>query len=629
MLISAGVIVLVFSACLGAGAAVLTLVRLLPELDWGERVAWSFAVGIGAFGWAVFFPAVFGRIGPTDMLVLCFLCTAGMIFLRRPLPTHAKAEPLDGIGWTLCGAIMVVLAFDLLEGISPPADADSLAYHFALPQRFLAAGGLDFVPKANDSAAPLLLHMSYLVALGLGGEKALTLWTMVSGGMSAAVVFCVCRRHIGVNWSLATALIFLSTPAVLYGAGTGQVEVRLALFVPLAAVCVAKALRAGDIRYAMLAGLMSGFYAGGKFMGLLFAAICGLMIIMQKRWFSRGLAYGIALLAAGFQWYAWNWYNTGDPVFPLLFDILDFPDSDIWNRAHDAFYRETYFTSENPLPHSLYWYLAYPFHAALGLIPEIEAGRTGLGPFALLALPFAAAGAWRYRHAAARSPLAIYAVIALAFYTVWFFGGGSQRVRHLVPLYPLLLICFMAAAARWTRSSALRLPFATAVGLTVVVQLGGQAVFAANYVRHVFSGESRDAFLARNVLRYEPVRWINTNLTREHKILVIDRQLVYPIEIPVFDANPQTQALIELHPGGLDAQKFWKQLKSQGITHLLLNVEEQGDMTAALAMLEKAGCARVAKRITASSFGSRTLSAANRVPTLMAIYALTSGQCRL
>jgi len=187
MLISAGVVVLVFSACLGAGAAVLALVRLLPELDWGERVAWSFAVGIGAFGWAVFFPAVFGRIGPTDMVVLCFLCTAGAIFLRRPLPTHAKAEPLDGVGWTLCGAIMVVLVFDLLEGMSPPADADSLAYHFALPQRFLAAGGLDFVPMAIDGAAPLLLQMSYLVALGLGGEKALTLWTMVSGGMPAAV----------------------------------------------------------------------------------------------------------------------------------------------------------------------------------------------------------------------------------------------------------------------------------------------------------------------------------------------------------------------------------------------------------------------------------------------------------
>ncbi|MCH8302482.1 MAG: hypothetical protein IH912_06990 [Proteobacteria bacterium] len=97
----------------------------------------------------------------------------------------------------------------------------------------------------------------------------------------------------------------------------------------------------------------------------------------------------------------------------------------------------------------------------------------------------------------------------------------------------------------------------------------------------------------------------------------------------MFDANPQTQALVELHPGGLDARKFWKQLKNQGITHLLLNVETDIDMTAALAVFEKAGCARVAKRMTASSFESRTLSVGNRVPTLMAIYALTRGQCRL
>ena len=103
------------------------MIRILPDLGWGERVTWSFAVGLGTFGWAVFFSAVFGRIGAADLLILCVLGATGVIFLRYKLPAREGAEPLDGIGWALCGGIAVVLFFDLLEGIAPPADADSLA----------------------------------------------------------------------------------------------------------------------------------------------------------------------------------------------------------------------------------------------------------------------------------------------------------------------------------------------------------------------------------------------------------------------------------------------------------------------------------------------------------------------
>ena len=56
------------------------------------------------------------------------------------------------------------------------------------------------------------------------------------------MLFVLCRRHLGFNWSLAVTLIFLTTPAVIYGGGSGQVETRIALFVMVAAWGTARAL---------------------------------------------------------------------------------------------------------------------------------------------------------------------------------------------------------------------------------------------------------------------------------------------------------------------------------------------------------------------------------------------------
>ncbi|MFQ5695500.1 MAG: hypothetical protein ACE5HB_05890, partial [Terriglobia bacterium] len=215
-MMAVGAVVLVFAASLGAGAVVLAAVGVLGDLRRGEAVAWSFAAGFGVIGWLVFFPAALGHIAWAEMLALSLVAAAGMILLRRAAPAARPSQSPDWIGRTLLCAIAVALVFDVLEGVSPPADADSLTYHFALPKQFLAAGRLEFVPRA-EGLVPLLPQMTYLLALGLGGEQALTLWTMVSSWMVSALLFVLCRRYLSLNWSLAAALIYLTTPAVLYG----------------------------------------------------------------------------------------------------------------------------------------------------------------------------------------------------------------------------------------------------------------------------------------------------------------------------------------------------------------------------------------------------------------------------
>lgn len=404
-------------------------------------------------------------------------------------------------------------------------------------------------------------------------------------------------------------LIFLTTPAVIYGAGSGQVETRIALFVMVTAWATVRTLETGRANYAVLAGLGAGFFAAAKYTGLLFAAVSGLVIIFQRRWLKHGALFGAALLAAGFQWYVWNGIHTGDPVFPMLFQWLGRDDLVMWTKAHDLIFKDLYFRVENPLPRTPWWLVAFPFKATLDFSGLPDAGRVGLGPYGLLVLPFAALGVWRFRDRVRRNPLLVYASLALLFYVVWFFGGGSQRLRHLVPILPLFMICMTVAACRATAHGRFQAPLLAAVVVTLLIQTAGHGLFALNYFKFLAVDKDRQAFLTRNVNGYIAVPWINANLKKTDRIFIQQRQLRFYLKVPSFFGSPM-QAVIELRTDKTDSRKLYRQLRSVGITHfLVMGGDKAGvaDYPAPLNLLDKAGCLMPLKRFQGQRVQSRSL----------------------
>ena len=626
--IAIAIVALQIAAAVGLGAAVLRCLGVLADLKAGERACWAFAVGFGVLGWLIFFLGVAGLLERPVLLAVLVVGAGGVALLGRPLVMPFEGRP-GGVDGVLVALLFVVAAFDLAEGLAPPADADSLAYHFALPKRFLAAGGLEFVPRAVDGAVPLLVQMTYIPALGLGGERALTLWTMVSGWGVGALFYTVCRRHLGVTWSLAATLIVLTTPAVLYGAGSGQVETRMALFVAVAAVSVATALRRGLLAYSALAGLMAGFYMGSKYLGVLFVVAAGVTLLAGRGWPRRGLVFAAAVLVAGIQWYAWNWHHTGDPVFPLLFGWVEYSAAGYWDQAHADHLKEVFFRGETAVPRNPLWFLLYPFRATLMGDAVMEARRTGFGPFVFLLLPFAVAGLWRWRDRILKSPLATIAFLVALHYALWFFTGSSQRLRHLLPVYPMVVLCVTVAAARLRDRAAFRRPMVGVLVFSIALQLAAQAIFTLNHGRYWMAGESRRAFLERNVPGYGLVPWLNANLKGDDRVLLAQRQLLYLIEGPAFFAHAAHQALVDLKPGAVDPARFYSQLAGLGITHIVVRRQAAG--ASALARLTRGlgerACTRTVKRIDARSFASRTLPSLSTEVARFDIVALTPDTC--
>ena len=190
----------------------------------------GFVLGIGILGWLLFFPGALGAFSPAVFWGAMAAGVAALFSRMSSLKGLAASRPLKPMDIALFSVLAVIAAFDLLEAIAPAADADTLAYHFALPRDFVANGEILFNARAVTGAIPLLVHMTYAAALATGGELSLNLWAAATGWAPGLLLYAVVRRHLSRTWSLVLLALFLTTPAILYGGGNGQIETRCAAF---------------------------------------------------------------------------------------------------------------------------------------------------------------------------------------------------------------------------------------------------------------------------------------------------------------------------------------------------------------------------------------------------------------
>ncbi len=623
------VVMAMTASSLGWGALALRATGVLDRLAWCERVAWSFGLGLGLIGWFGFWVALAGGAEPWGFVPVLVAGLPGLWWLRGAGFSPERFSPWT---WAMLALALAVMAGDLIEGLAPPTDADSLAYHFAIPRQILREHRLVFVTRAADGAIPLLQQMTFLTALALGGEQAMTLWCGVSGWAAVAATYAIGRRHLSRDWALAGAVAMLTLPAMLYGAGSGQVEARMAAFTAIAAIAVMDARRGPGVGSAVIAGLAAGLCMASKYPGLLVAFLCGLAVLVSRGGLVKALAFAAAGLGAGLQWYGWNWWNTGDPVFPMLFGVVPYHDGVAWNAAQNAAFKEWGARIEAPLPRGVLEILVYPLRVTFFAPEALDAGRTGLGPLPVLLAPFAAVAGWRFRRHPVVRAWGVVAAIGVGFYLIWSVFGASQRVRHYLPFMPLVIVGLLAAAIRTRAASAV------AVGLAAVIliQSAGQAVFVRNFAHRLWSGESRGAFIERNVGWSYAVAWANTHLKPGDRVVTNVRQWLYLLEVPTLFVTPNQQAEIEVRADNTDARLFWRQLRAHGITHAMVPstaaaiVGPDGEgLTGLLGRVAAAGCGRVVAELHGPEPAqSRTLAAGTGTSTV-AVMAFGTAGCPL
>lgn len=566
------IVVFIQSLCVvGYGAIVLRLLGMSVESSAGLRIGLCFGIGVGVLGWMMLPLSVLFGLGDVALGILLCVGVAGLIaaYPFKLSRTPDRVMPLEII---LIGILIILFGLDVLEALAPPSDADSLAYHFALPKLFLEIGKVVFIPRAVDGATPMLVQMTHIPALGFGGEKGLTLWTLVSGWGAVFLMYELCRQQMPRHWSLVAAILFASTPAIIYGAGSGQVETRIALFVMVAAWSVARFFETERFSYVLLAAIAAGFFGGAKLTGLMFMAGVVLIMLPRASWFKVGAVFSVVSALVAAPWYAWTFLHTGDPLFPLFFPVLGVSDPLLWDMTHHEVFESAFRSSETPVSVNPFSLIIFPFIATLFPYPSMEAGRTGLGAAIVLLLPAAIAIAWAGIQSRKINAVGIYGLIAVIFFAIWFLTGTPQRVRHLVPVLPLILIGSVYAAVWISNQWRIAGLVAAALATVVIMQVAGAALFGKQFAGVAAGQEPRDAFLHRTVSLYDPVPWINQNLGPDEKIMTPIRQHLYLLNVPYFFAHAYTQAEVDISPE-FGSEDLVPSLHRLGITHVLSYLE--------------------------------------------------------
>jgi hypothetical protein len=385
----------------------------------------------------------------------------------------------------LAGLLALVFAVMLGVALAPPLQYDALMYHFAMPNAYLRAARVEYLPWIVMSGMPQTAEMLYTWVIALAGSEAAAVMCWGFGLLSVVGLLGVLRQAWDARaaWVGAAALLAGFTPVGLLS--SGYVD-WLVFLQGLSVLVMLAAWRTTGARSSLLwAGLFTGLAVGSKYTSgvLALAGVAALTWHAWKRraaWLPLVLAYGLTALAAALPWFIKNTASTGNPFYPFFFSggamnavrMQVYQHLPPWGNWLDLFFLPVRAT-----------YLG--FEAGDGFMFAPGALLLGLGGLAwLLALrrpeedapassPAAAEGAW----VGALFPTA--GVLALAGLVLWALGnqysGNLIQTRYYFSIFPAFAV--LAAAGdfglRRVRLSTVRMGRIAAALILLALSLNG------------------------------------------------------------------------------------------------------------------------------------------------------------
>jgi len=303
-------------------------------LDWmGKRggaagTSTLAAAGLGLVSLAVFALGISGLLYPIILLVILggfFLSGFGS---RRPVKGLLAGGPVWP--WVLVGFLLFT---DLASAMSYEYFQDSLVYHLALPERFLAGHRFVVMPGNMLNFLPLNTEMLYLPCLAFGGEECAKLLNMGLGILLALSVAGLARRigGEGAGWAGGiAAFLAVSMPLTAVENEMSFADNSRTLWELLAlrwfitsGAGGRKFLAKGDLA---VSAVFAGFAMGSKYLSFIECALLAVILFVsvasRLEWrFTRALHapalfVALALLVAS-PWLVRNTLAAHNPVYPF------------------------------------------------------------------------------------------------------------------------------------------------------------------------------------------------------------------------------------------------------------------------------------------------------------------------
>ena len=349
------------------GVGKLALARTsINKGDSGEVIIFAGALGFAIIGYGIFIVGICQMLYPAVIYSLtaiyATLALAGWVmgkkcgmnppFLQRTeyFENQTSGRRLVRVVNRSCLIILsICITLCFLLVLTPEIGKDALIYRLGVPKLFLEHHGIYFIPGNIFACYPFFNEMLYTWGLSLGGE------ILPKGTHFAITIFILFsmwkfgRRYISENnFELLPLVIFFTIPSVFQNAHMAYCDLTLAFYTFVALYTFINWYHTQERLWIILCGVFSGIAMSTKYAGLYLplAGCLGVLWGCRKNNVANPTAvrlfflYALFTLIAGIPCYLKNWIMTGNPLYPLFYEIFGGRG---WSAAqagyHDTFIR--------------------------------------------------------------------------------------------------------------------------------------------------------------------------------------------------------------------------------------------------------------------------------------------------
>lgn len=372
---------------------------------------------------------------------------------------------------------LALLGGTMPPGILWPAEGggyDVLEYHLGAPKEYFDAGRISYLPHNIYSNFPFNVEMLYLLSMILHGDPIGGIFTAkllnVALVMLAVAAVWLAGHEFGPASGLVAGLLAATCPFLVYLSGVAYVENGLVFFAAMALAALLRALRDSDraARWVLLSGLFAGLACGCKYTGVIAVVmplfVAALMLALRSRPIRLrlvGAFCGGCLIAFG-PWLLKNTLATGNPVFPLAYDLIGAHEG-VWNDEGAARWNEGHLPAQEDRSTG----------ARFVRLWDQVIGSRFYGPVIALGLVFGGmALLMNMRNARGNQSTTIATMGSTVCWLMILIGsGGWLALTHLVDRFAIVLIvpCAVLSGMAWNhmKSTGLRV-----LGLAGLVGVG-------------------------------------------------------------------------------------------------------------------------------------------------------------
>ena len=526
-----------------------------------------------------FFFGLAGYVGSAwlNLVAAAGVTAAACAFLVLLAATLREA---NAPGRALGALIIAVLAAEILLCLVPPTARDELTHHLAIPRLYARAGRIIEVPMAPYSYFPMLLDMLYTPWVYWRFDSVPKLIHCLYGFLTGLALCAYLARRMNVAYGLLGFFFFISIPVVLRLNHWAYVDLGTTFYATASLLCLMRwrEEQAGT-SWLALAGLSMGFTAATKPNGLVAALMLSFLMVFAlagepKKTFgqsARNLCFFAAMAALPFlPWLAKNWFQTGNPFFPLLGGFFPARSSAGANAAV-SFGGVGIFAKRELLYGESWWQIAaLPLRVFFsGRDDNAQYFDGALSPILILFLPWAFKGKWR-------DEKKILAGFALLYFAYAFFLA-DMRARYILPIVPPLVALLVYGV--FNVYLRIKRPAYLFAVLLFFALLHGTYLWryfqALRPLGYLAGQESRDTYLARLLPEYPVYAYVNRELPSTAKIylLFVGRRAYYCERDYFHDGGELPGLLVRAIQAAKKPSDIGKTLQKQGITYLMAREE--------------------------------------------------------